>query len=48
MFGDICLDKDGVRASAVFAEMALQLRKQNLTAVQQLDNIYKKYDILFA
>ena len=44
LFGDVNLDKDGVRAAAVFAEMNIQLRKQGLSAVQQLEKIYKLYE----
>lgn len=43
LFSDVNLDKDGVRAAAVFAEMNLQLRKQGLSIVQQLDKIYQTY-----
>eukprot|EP00164_Ancoracysta_twista_P004135 GFYU01005555.1.p1 GENE.GFYU01005555.1~~GFYU01005555.1.p1 ORF type:complete len:590 (+),score=200.02 GFYU01005555.1:92-1861(+) len=43
MFGDTCLDKDGVRAAAVFAEMAGYYARKGISCVQQLDNLYDKY-----
>jgi hypothetical protein len=46
LVGDVNLDKDGVRAAAVFAEMNIQLRKQGLSVVQQLDKIYKLYELV--
>jgi phosphomannomutase len=45
MVGDICLDKDGIRGIAVFAEMAAQLQLQNLTCNQHLIQIYQKYPL---
>uniref|UniRef100_F1KTP4 Phosphoglucomutase-2 n=1 Tax=Ascaris suum TaxID=6253 RepID=F1KTP4_ASCSU len=37
------LDKDGITAAGVFAEMASYLNSQNLTLSKQLFNIYKQY-----
>ena len=42
MVGDMCLDKDGVRGAAVFAEMAITLNRQNLLVNEHLENLYKK------
>ncbi|DAZ95434.1 TPA: hypothetical protein N0F65_013003 [Lagenidium giganteum] len=41
--GDLVKDKDGVCAAAVFAEMAVQLAKQNKTVAQHLDALYNQY-----
>ncbi|KAL6077659.1 Phosphoglucomutase [Balamuthia mandrillaris] len=44
MVGNLCLDKDGVRAAAVFAEMANFLRTHySRTCLQQLNLLYEKY-----
>lgn len=49
MIGEMSLDKDGVRAAVVFAEMANYLAKKNMTALQQLEEIHKRfYTFLFA
>ena len=44
MCGTTVLDKDGVSAAAVCAEMAAYLKQQDLTLSQQLNMIYKKYN----
>ncbi|KAL5011630.1 hypothetical protein ScPMuIL_010181 [Solemya velum] len=43
MCGTSVLDKDGVSAAAVAAELCSYLYQQNLTLNQQLDKIYAKY-----
>lgn len=43
MVGDVCRDKDGVRAAAVFAEMAVELYSQRSTVVRTLHSLYEKY-----
>uniref|UniRef100_A0A8C4NAV2 Phosphoglucomutase 2 n=1 Tax=Eptatretus burgeri TaxID=7764 RepID=A0A8C4NAV2_EPTBU len=43
MCGTTVLDKDGVSAAAVAAEMAVFLAAQKVTLAQQLQNIYDKY-----
>lgn len=43
MYGDKVLDKDGVSAAGVFAEMVNKLRSENVSLTQQLDKIYKLY-----
>ncbi|XP_071152090.1 phosphopentomutase-like [Mytilus edulis] len=43
MCGSSVLDKDGVSASMVTAEMATHLYDQGLTLYKQLENIYQKY-----
>jgi len=44
MVGDICLDKDGVRAAAVFAEMAIELHDVEHTTVNHtLHSLFEKY-----
>ena len=43
MYGDKVLDKDGVSAAGVFAEMVGQLEKEGLTLKQQLETIYQTY-----
>jgi len=44
MVGDICLDKDGVRGAAVFAEMAVYLHHQgNILVNEKLQELYKRY-----
>ena len=42
MCGSSVLDKDGVSAAAVCAEMATHVYGQGLTLGQQLENIYQK------
>lgn len=43
MVGDICLDKDGIRGAAVFAELAIYLnKKEGITCNQHLQNLYQK------
>lgn len=44
MIGNVCYDKDGVRAAAVFAEMAVQLEAQGLTPYTQLERLYQTYE----
>ncbi|XP_036418899.1 glucose 1,6-bisphosphate synthase isoform X1 [Colossoma macropomum] len=41
--GSMVLDKDGVSAAAVVAEMAAYLHTKNVTLNQQLQNIYETY-----
>ncbi|KAJ0398713.1 hypothetical protein P43SY_004130 [Pythium insidiosum] len=41
--GDLVKDKDGVCAAAVFAEMAVQLHKQQRTVAQHLTSLYERY-----
>uniref|UniRef100_A0A4W4HEW9 Phosphoglucomutase 2-like 1 n=1 Tax=Electrophorus electricus TaxID=8005 RepID=A0A4W4HEW9_ELEEL len=41
--GSMVLDKDGVSAAAVVAEMAAYLHTKNVTLTQQLQNIYEIY-----
>eukprot|EP01114_Cavostelium_apophysatum_P020958 TRINITY_DN7176_c0_g1_i1.p1 TRINITY_DN7176_c0_g1~~TRINITY_DN7176_c0_g1_i1.p1 ORF type:complete len:607 (-),score=197.81 TRINITY_DN7176_c0_g1_i1:64-1842(-) len=43
MVSDICLDKDGVRGAAVFAEMALFLNRNGTTVNDHLNELYKQY-----
>jgi len=43
MIGDVCLDKDGVRGAAIFAEMAIYLDNKGLHCNQHLENLYQKY-----
>jgi len=43
MVGDVCLDKDGIRGGAVFAEMAVYLNNRSLLCGQHLNNLYKEY-----
>jgi phosphomannomutase len=44
MIGSICLDKDGVRAAAVFGEMAsYYARVEGLTCAAKLDQLYARY-----
>jgi len=47
MCGTTVLDKDGISAAMVMAEMVTQLAKQSITVKQQLDNIYAKYKSAF-
>ena len=46
MFGTNVLDKDGISAAVVMAEMAAYLSSCGLTLTQQLDNLYKRSDLL--
>jgi len=41
--GDLIKDKDGVAASAVFAEMAISLQKEGFTLTSQLEALRNKY-----
>lgn len=41
--GDLVKDKDGVVAAAVFAELAVQLAKQNVSVTQHLERLYAQY-----
>eukprot|EP01117_Protostelium_nocturnum_P019610 TRINITY_DN8546_c0_g1_i1.p1 TRINITY_DN8546_c0_g1~~TRINITY_DN8546_c0_g1_i1.p1 ORF type:complete len:601 (-),score=248.95 TRINITY_DN8546_c0_g1_i1:41-1843(-) len=44
MIGDICLDKDGIRSAAVFAEMANWIDSNlSRTCSEQLDYLFKEY-----
>jgi phosphomannomutase len=44
MIGDICLDKDGVRAAGVFAELTNHVyHQQHLTLSGYLQSLYQKY-----
>lgn len=45
MFGTNVLDKDGISAAVVMAEMAAYLSRQGLTLTEQLNNLYKKYGV---
>jgi phosphomannomutase len=43
MIDDVCLDKDGIRGLAVFAELASELKDEGRTLAQYLDSLYAKY-----
>lgn len=43
MFGSDLRDKDGVAASAVFAEFVASLHRQGKTASSRLKELYKQY-----
>jgi len=43
MIGTTCLDKDGISAACVFAEMASFLYENNMTVQTYLNEIYSKY-----
>ena len=44
MVGDICLDKDGVRGAAVWAEMAIYLNDVlHINCNERLNQLYEKY-----
>lgn len=43
MFGTNVLDKDGISAAVVMAEMAAYLSCHGLTLTDQLNNLYNKY-----
>lgn len=43
MFGTNVLDKDGISAAVVMAEMATYLSRQGITLTEQLNNLYKRY-----
>ncbi|XP_015765502.1 PREDICTED: phosphoglucomutase-2-like [Acropora digitifera] len=45
MFGTMVLDKDGISAAVVMAEMASHLRSRGLTLTQQLNSLYNRYGI---
>lgn len=40
MVGDVCLDKDGIRGAAVFAEMATALYSQGSTLYDHLQYFF--------
>ena len=42
MCGTTVLDKDGVSAAMVMAEMATYLAREGVTLAQQLEKIYEK------
>lgn len=43
LIGDYCRDKDGVGVCGLLAEIALYLRKQNMTFEEYLDTIYERF-----
>lgn len=43
MFGTNVLDKDGISAAVVMAEMASYLNRHGLTLTEQLRNMYKRF-----
>ena len=43
MYGTNVLDKDGISAAVVMAEMAAYLSRQGITLTEQLNNLYKRY-----
>lgn len=43
MCGTSVLDKDGISAAMVVAEMAVHLQEQGISVKQQLDKVYEKY-----
>lgn len=43
MYGTNVLDKDGISAVVVMAEMAAYLSRQGITLREQLNNLYKRY-----
>jgi len=43
MVGDVCYDKDGIRAAAVCAEMAIHLFNKGVSLYQQLQSLYNTY-----
>ncbi|XP_078369172.1 phosphopentomutase-like [Oculina patagonica] len=45
MFGTNVLDKDGISAAVVMAEMASYLNRHGLTLTEQLHNLYKRYGV---
>ncbi|XP_073253701.1 phosphopentomutase-like [Porites lutea] len=45
MYGTNVLDKDGISAAVVMAEMAAYLSRQGITLTEQLNNLYKRYGI---
>lgn len=42
MYGTNVLDKDGISAGVVMAEMATYLNTQGLTLTQQLEKLYER------
>lgn len=44
MFGTNVLDKDGISAAVVMAEMASYLNRHGLTLTEQLHNLYKRFE----
>ena len=47
MFGTNVLDKDGISAAVVMAEMAAYLGGHGITLTQQLENLYERYRCAF-
>eukprot|EP00775_Hariotina_reticulata_P013121 gene13121-13251_t len=45
MFPDTNMDKDGVSAAAVFAEMAASIYRRGSTVAQHLQDLYKRYGL---
>ncbi|XP_070552652.1 phosphopentomutase-like isoform X2 [Ptychodera flava] len=43
MYGTQVVDKDGISAAVILAEMASYLASKNITLTQQLDDIFKRY-----
>jgi len=43
MIGDIVIDKDGILAGAVFTEMAIYLKSNNMTCVQKYSELQQRY-----
>ncbi|KYQ89432.1 phosphoglucomutase [Tieghemostelium lacteum] len=43
MYGDVSLDKDGVRGASIFAELAFDLYQQGSSCQEHLESLYKKY-----
>nr|AOE43341.1 phosphoglucomutase [Rostrostelium ellipticum] len=43
MYGDVSLDKDGVRTAPIFAQMALSLYAKGLSCVDHLEQLMKTY-----
>ena len=47
MCGTNVLDKDGISACVVLAELACYLAQTGVTLTQQLENIFRKYVVVF-
>ena len=45
MFGTNVLDKDGISAAVVMAEMASYLNRHGLTLTEQLNKLYKRFGV---
>lgn len=43
LVGNMSYDKDGVRTSAIFAEMASQLYARSVNLAQHLEELYQRY-----